>query len=106
MYVFTLQASPMVQSAIAPLDGIDALLLAVSPFKRKDPANAEEAELVENLLGALCSALLLSDNQTLFLKAEGVELMLLALREGRFSARGALKALNFALQRNAVVCER
>lgn len=32
--------------------------------------------------------------------------MLLTLREGRAGARGALKVLDFALQRNAVTCER
>lgn len=71
-----------------------------------DPSGAEESELCENLFNGLCSALLLAHNQTLFLKAEGVELMTLTLREGRFGARSALKALDFALQRNAVTCER
>lgn len=74
--------------------------------RRSDPSGAEEAELCENLFDSLCSSLLLAHNQTLFLKAEGVELMLLTLREGRFGARGALKTLDFALQRNAVTCER
>jgi beta-catenin-like protein 1 len=93
-----------------------------SPFGLKsllDPSTSEERELVENLFDCLCTALLPTpdnqmrtalpaapDNQTRFLKAEGVELMVLTLREGKYGSRGALKTLDYALQRNAVVCER
>jgi beta-catenin-like protein 1 len=40
------------------------------------------------------------------LKGEGVELMTLTLREANGCGRSALKTLDFATQRNAVVCER
>jgi len=62
--------------------------------------------MVENLFDCLCSALMLPDNQTAFLKAEGVELMVLTLRENRYAARCALKTLDFAIARNTVCCER
>lgn len=61
---------------------------------------------VENLFDALCSCLELASNQHLFLKAEGIELMLLALKEGRYASRGSLKALAAALSANGANCER
>ena len=54
------------------------LLTAASHFKRREPADAEEAELLENVFNCLCTALLQPANQHLFLKAEGIELMVTA----------------------------
>ncbi len=56
------------------------LLTAASHFKRREPADAEEAELLENVFNCLCTALLQPANQHLFLKAEGIELMVLTLK--------------------------
>ena len=55
------------------------LLTAASHFKRREPADAEEAELLENVFNCLCTALLQPANQHLFLKAEGIELMVLTI---------------------------
>ena len=70
------------------------LLTAAAQYKRKEPADLEEAELVENLFDALGGALELPANQLAFLKAEGIELMVLTLKERRYAARGALKVLD------------
>ena len=40
----------------------------------------EEAELVENLFDCIASALAYPPNQTRFLKAEGIELMILSIK--------------------------
>lgn len=49
-------------------------------FRRKDPADGEEAEFMENLFDALCSALAEPENKKLFLDSEGVDLMVLMMK--------------------------
>ena len=49
-------------------------------YKRKDPAGVDEVELLENLFDCLCSTLLEGDNRPRFLKAEGVELMIILIK--------------------------
>jgi len=55
-------------------------LPAVQVYKRKDPASADEVELLENLFDCLCSALLEGDNRPRFLQSEGVELMVILIK--------------------------
>ena len=90
----------------ATCDGVIGLLTAVAQYKRKEPQDLEEAELVENLFNALSSALSLEASQVLFLRAEGLELMLLTLKEAKYAARGALRALDAALVANGANAER
>eukprot|EP00900_Chrysochromulina_parva_P024021 jgi/Chrpa1/6252/Chrysochromulina_OHIO_Genome00017831-RA len=90
----------------ATCDGVIGLLTAVAQYKRKEPQDLEEAELVENLFNALSSALSLEANQVLFLRAEGLELMLLTLKEAKYAARGALRVLDAALVANGANAER
>ena len=45
-----------------------ALLTAASQYKRRDPADLEEAELIENTFGCLVLVLQQPENQHLFLK--------------------------------------
>ena len=49
------------------------------------------AELVENLFNSLAAALARPSNQLAFLRAEGIELMLITLKERKYAARGALQ---------------
>jgi beta-catenin-like protein 1 len=49
----------------ATCDGVIGLLTAVAQYKRKEPQDLEEAELVENLFNALSSALSLEANQVM-----------------------------------------
>jgi beta-catenin-like protein 1 len=76
---------------------MDSLLQTLAYYKRHDPATAEEQELMENLFDVLCALLLHTPNRDLFLKAEGLQLMNLMLREKKTSRNGALKVLNHAL---------
>ena len=101
-----LQQQPANQEALGAADGVLALLTAVAQYKRKEPADLEEAELVENLFNALAAALHRRANQARFLRAEGIELMLLTLKEQKYAARGALRALDAALRANGANCER
>jgi len=85
---------------------MDVLLEVLARYRRKDPASAEEQELVENTFDALCSALMVPMNQGLFVKGEGLELMLMMVKEKKFSRSRALKVLNFALKSSPPSCER
>jgi beta-catenin-like protein 1 len=58
------------------------------------------------LIDALSSALSLDASQVLFLRAEGLELMLLTLKEAKYAARGALRVLDAALVANGANAER
>lgn len=88
-------ASGAAAAASAPLDSI---LQQLAYYKRHDPNSAEEQEMMENLFDCICSLLLHPPNRELFLKAEGLQLMNLMLREKqKVSRNGALKVLDHAL---------
>jgi beta-catenin-like protein 1 len=101
-----LQQRPANQAFLGKTDGVLSLLTAAAQYKRREPADLEEAELIENVFNALCAALELADNQALFLRAEGIELMVLTLKENRYASRCALRALDAALASNGANCER
>lgn len=82
---------------LGELDGIDVLLQQLAYFKRHDPSNSEEYEMMENLFDSLCSSLMYVPNREKFLKGEGLQLMNLMLREKRQSRNGALKVLDHAM---------
>lgn len=78
----------------------------VSAYKRKDPREADEVEVMSNCFDCLCSALSESSVKTSFVDGEGVELMLIMLkyailfnwdRERRMSRGYALKVLDHAM---------
>jgi len=46
------------------------------------------------------------ENQHLFLKAEGIELMILTVKEAKYASRCALRVLDAALRDNGANCER
>ena len=50
------------------VEGTLALLTAASQYKRRDPTDLEEAELIENTFGCLVLTLQQPENQHLFLK--------------------------------------
>lgn len=83
--------------ALGEIDGIDSLLQQLAFYKRHDPSNAEEHELMENLFNSLCSSLMDVSNRDRFLKGEGLQLMNLMLREKKTSRNGSLKVLDYAM---------
>merc|ERR1719225_1061840 len=92
-----LQNDPANRMMFGELDAIDSLLQQLAYYKRHDPNQAEEIELMENLFDCLCSLLLENDNRERFLQGEGLQLMNLMLREKKKSRSGALKVLSHAL---------
>lgn len=68
------------KALIEKVDGIDLLLRALAVYKKNDPTTRDEAEHMENLFDALCTALLYAPNRQVFLDNEGLQLMNLMLR--------------------------
>lgn len=88
-------------------DALDQLLQAIAPYRKKNPATEEEEELVENLLNALCSVLLVREAQDRFRHLEGMELMLRCLKDNKLVVfRGALRVLDHAVMGNERNSER
>lgn len=88
-------------------DALDQLLQAIAPYRKKNPATEEEEELVENLLNALCSVLLVREAQDRFRHLEGLELMLRCLKDNKLVVfRGALRVLDHAVMGNERNSER
>ncbi|KAK0546355.1 hypothetical protein OC861_003892 [Tilletia horrida] len=76
---------------------IDELLGVIAQYRKRDPIGGEETEFMENLFDALCSTLSLDSNKPQFLDGEGVELMVIIMREKRAARLRAIKTLDFAL---------
>lgn len=93
-----LQNSPANRQAFGDRDGVESVLKVLSvsghssalrlhcmyigmkQFRKRDPVDADEAEFMENLFDALCSALSEPKIKSLFLASEGVDLMLLMMK--------------------------
>ncbi len=92
-----LQGNTENQQFLGERDGIDILLQSLAYYKRRDPGSVDEIEMMENLFGSLCSALMYTPNLERFLKGEGLQLMILMLKERKMSQKSALKVLNHAM---------
>ncbi|KAI8331898.1 Catenin-beta-like protein [Chlamydoabsidia padenii] len=79
------------------LDAVDILLRVSAAYKRKDPQEEDEVEMLENFFNAMISLLNEDKAKTLFLEGEGIELMLIMLKEKTLSRIRAVKVLNYAL---------
>lgn len=101
-----LQSSVANQKRLGQLNGVDTLLQAVAFYKSRDPKTAEEEEMLENLFNSLCSVVMPMENKDRFVKAEGVELMIIIMKQKRLAYGSAMKALDFAMTRCSAACER
>lgn len=54
-------------------------LTSFQNFRRRDPTDSDEAEFMENIFDSLCSTLSEAEIKNLFLKSEGVDLMVLTM---------------------------
>ncbi|KAF9354992.1 hypothetical protein BGX34_010705 [Mortierella sp. NVP85] len=96
-----LQSSPENRKTLGTLGGIDDLLQFLAVYKRKDPKDPDEIELLENLFDALCSALGDKENKQLFLQGEGIELMVIMIKEKKMARIRAVKVLDYAMSTKA-----
>lgn len=104
-----LQSSTANRTQLIESDGIDILLQLLSPYRKRDPAKGtEEAEYIENLFDCITCCVHDRDGKEKFIIAEGTELCLIMLREGKMSKPRALRLLDHALggPDGAACCEK
>ncbi|KAL6714085.1 hypothetical protein ACLMJK_008579 [Lecanora helva] len=93
-----LQSSPANRTQVFSLDGVDIFLQLLSPYRKRDPdKGTEEEEFVENLFDCLTCCVDDGEGKAKLLDAEGIELCLIMLREGKMSKPRALRLLDHAL---------
>uniref|UniRef100_A0A0K0FWA9 Beta-catenin-like protein 1 n=1 Tax=Strongyloides venezuelensis TaxID=75913 RepID=A0A0K0FWA9_STRVS len=103
-----LQISSEARSGITDnFNGIEALLIKLSTYRKKDPVGNDELEFMENLFDCLCASFLYQPNRTTFVNDEGLQLMNLMLREKKLCRQSALKVLAHATtsEDGKYVCE-
>jgi beta-catenin-like protein 1 len=92
-----LQSSRPNRMQVVSNDGIDSVLQLLAPYRKRDPTkDTEEEEYVENLFDLLICLVKEPEGKSKFLEAEGVELCLIMLREGKMSKERALAVLDHA----------
>ncbi|GJP86335.1 hypothetical protein CLOP_g16368 [Closterium sp. NIES-67] len=101
-----LQGSSANQKRVGAMNGVDSLLQAAAIYKSRDPKSTEEEEMVENIFDALCSVVMVDENKERFVKSEGVELMIITMKQKKLAYTSAMKALDFATTRCPAACER
>ncbi|KAL8532250.1 hypothetical protein ACS0TY_008743 [Phlomoides rotata] len=101
-----LQNSAANQKRFGQMNGVDTLLQAVAMYKSKDPKTGDEEEMVENLFDCLCCLLMPLENKERFVKAEGVELMIIIMNQKKLCYGSAIRALDFAMTNYPPACER
>ncbi|KAM3502632.1 hypothetical protein MY11210_009006 [Beauveria gryllotalpidicola] len=92
------QASETSKEVLAEADAVDDLLQLVAQYRRRDPAKngGEEEEYMENLFEALTCIVDSDAGKSKFLEAEGVELCLIMMKEGKGAKAPALRLLDHA----------
>ncbi|KAH0543002.1 hypothetical protein FGG08_002610 [Glutinoglossum americanum] len=104
-----LQSSAMGPKRLVEIDGVDTLLQLISVYRKRDPLKGtEEEEFVENIFDSLTCVVGEAEGKHKFVEAEGVELCLIMLREGKMSKPRALRLLDHAVggSDGIEVCER
>ncbi|GAA97784.1 uncharacterized protein L969DRAFT_100397 [Mixia osmundae IAM 14324] len=97
-----------IRQRFGALDGVDVCLTTLSAYRKRDPKGAEELEFMENVFDILCSALATTTIKQRFLEGEGVELMVLLMKQKMLARTRSIKVLDHALSGEAGIssCER
>ncbi|OAQ75023.1 hypothetical protein VFPFJ_10861 [Purpureocillium lilacinum] len=91
------QSSSESRQRIIDQDTTDTLLQLVAPYRKRDPdKGGEEEEYMENVFEALTCLADEPSGKVKFIEAEGIELCLIMLREGKMSKAPALRLLDHA----------
>lgn len=104
-----LQSTGSNRAKLIESDGIDIMLQLLSSYRKRNPGKGtEEEEYVENLFDCVTCCADDREGKTKFLVAEGIELCLIMLREGKMSKPRALRLLDHALggPDGAACCEK
>lgn len=103
------QASGKNRVRLAELDAVDQLLQLAATYRKRDPEKGgDEREYMENVFEALTSLVHEPVGKAKFVEAEGIELCLIMLKEGKLSKPAALRLLNHAAgaPAGAAVCQK
>lgn len=100
-----LQNSERAREEMVKLEGVDKLLRGIAAYRKRDPADSEEAEYVQNMFDCICSLMLLKTNQIAFGSLQGLELMIRMMREKVFAATLALKLVDHSLRHCPENCQ-
>ncbi|KFA77946.1 hypothetical protein S40288_08295 [Stachybotrys chartarum IBT 40288] len=103
------QSSPESRQGILKLDAVDILLQLVAPYRKSDPEKGtEEEEFMENLFEALTCLADETEGKNKLIQAEGIELCLIMLKDGKMSKIPALRLLDHATAGRAgvEVCQK
>ncbi|KAL1304299.1 hypothetical protein AAFC00_000703 [Neodothiora populina] len=93
-----LQTSEPARDRLIKADGVDTILTLLASYRKRDPEkDSTEEEYAENLFDTLAVLLSSSAGKKSFVDAEGVELTLIMVKEGKFSRSRALKILDHAM---------
>ncbi|KAF5724372.1 nuclear associated [Fusarium mundagurra] len=91
------QMSVANRTKLINLDAVDLLLQLIAPYRRRDPdKGGDEEEYMENIFASLTCLADETTGKAKFIDAEGVELCLIMLKEGKKSKPPALRLLNHA----------
>lgn len=100
-----LQNSEQAREEMVKLEGVDKLLRGIAAYRKRDPADSEEAEYVQNMFDCICSLMLLKTNQIAFGNLQGLELMIRMMKEKVFAATLALKLVDHSLRHCPENCQ-
>ena len=103
-----LQSSEKCRPLALELDFVEVALQLLSRYRKHDPSKDTEEEYAENIFDGLTCLVETSSGKQKLLHAEGVELCLIMIREGKFSKARALRLLDHATsdRGGAEVCEK
>ncbi|KAH8646714.1 Catenin-beta-like protein [Xylariales sp. PMI_506] len=91
------QSSPKNRRRLADLNAVDIMLQLIAPYRKRDPEKGgEEEEYMENLFEALTCIADEAEGKVKFVEAEGIELCLIMLKEGKLSKAASLRLLDHA----------
>ncbi|KAJ1559405.1 hypothetical protein HK096_000670, partial [Nowakowskiella sp. JEL0078] len=84
-------------TVLVELGAVDTLLNVVAAYKRRDPVEGEEVEMLENAWGVLGMLVESKNGKAAFLEAEGLELLILLIKSKKMCRMGAVKVLDLVL---------
>ncbi|KAK7186206.1 hypothetical protein DPSP01_005036 [Paraphaeosphaeria sporulosa] len=91
------QSSRPNRKRVTESNGVDIFLTQLAPYRRSDPEKeSAEEEYMENLFNCLTSLVDEPEGKMKLMDAEGVELCLLMVRDGKTSKSRSLKVLDHA----------
>jgi beta-catenin-like protein 1 len=103
------QASPENRRRLAEMDAVDGFLQLVAAYRKRDPEKGgEEEEFMADSFEVLTCLADEPEGKTKFVEAEGVELCLIMLKEGKMSKKSSLRLLDHAVGGlgGAQVCQK